>query len=195
MKIHFTALAKSHFLLLLKWLEKPHVKRWWDQDIQWTSALIQKKFGSYVKGYKLEKGKAKKIKAYIVCVDEIPIGYIQLYNAYDFPRSKPLQGLPESLAAFDIFIGEENYIGSGIGSKIIALFLNEYAAAYKYVFVDPDSFNHAAIRAYEKTGFKKISEQTDTDEIGMLKNQTMLDTTQLSIEEVAMKVAEWIKKS
>ncbi|NBO24779.1 MAG: aminoglycoside adenylyltransferase, partial [Chlamydiae bacterium] len=30
MKITFAPLAESHFSLLLKWLESPHVKKWWD---------------------------------------------------------------------------------------------------------------------------------------------------------------------
>ena len=38
------------------------------------------------------------------------------------------------------------------------------------MFVDPDNTNIAAIRAYEKVGFKKVSEQLDTGEVWMLKN-------------------------
>lgn len=53
MKITFIPLAKSHFSLLLEWLETPHVKTWWDQDLSWTYELIQKKYTDYVKGYKL----------------------------------------------------------------------------------------------------------------------------------------------
>jgi len=48
-----------------------------------------------------------------------PIGYIQIYNAYDFPRSKTLLGLPANLGAFDIFIGEESALQQGLGSKAI----------------------------------------------------------------------------
>ncbi len=84
MKITFTPLAESHFPLLLKWLEKPHVKKWWDQDVKWTSALIQGKYTDYVKGYKLDNGVPKAISAHIIYADNTPIGYIQIYNAYDF---------------------------------------------------------------------------------------------------------------
>jgi hypothetical protein len=113
--ITFEPLAESHFPLLLKWLEAPHVKAWWDRDVTWTPELIREKFGSYVKGYKLPKGVRKKIKAYMIVVKGEPIGYIQVYNPYDFPRTNPLIGLPEKLGAFDMFIGEQSHLHQGIG--------------------------------------------------------------------------------
>jgi len=33
MNTTFQPLAISHFPLLLQWLETPHVKAWWDQDV------------------------------------------------------------------------------------------------------------------------------------------------------------------
>lgn len=63
MKITFTPLAESNFPLLQKWLETPHVKAWWDQDVKWTPELIQEKYRDYVEGYKIENGIAKTIKA------------------------------------------------------------------------------------------------------------------------------------
>lgn len=109
MKISFRCLSEADFTLLLKWLEEPHVKAWWDPEIQWTLDLIKEKYGSYVKGYKLYGNVRKSINAYIICIDEVPIGYIQLYNVYDFARSIPLTGLPDSLGAFDVFIGEKTF--------------------------------------------------------------------------------------
>lgn len=167
--IIFKPLSESYFPLLLKWLEMPHVKAWWDQDIKWTLNLIQEKYTSYVKGYKLENGIAKSISAYIIYVDETPIGYIQIYSAYDFLRSKPLEGLPKKLAAFDVFIGEKDYLKRGIGSKAIKEFLDQYSQTYTHFFADPEATNIAAIRAYKKAGFKIIEAQSDTNEIWMLR--------------------------
>lgn len=169
MSITFIPLAESHFPLLLKWLEAPHVKAWWDQDVKWTPELIRAKYADYVKGYKLESGTTKTIKAYIIYIDNIPIGYIQIYNAYDFPREEPLTELPHSLAAFDIFIGEQDYLKQGIGSKAIVQFLQEHGKLYTHVFVDPESTNIAAIRAYEKAGFKKSIKQPGKAQIWMIR--------------------------
>ncbi len=182
MKIIFRPLAESHFPLLLKWLEASHVKAWWpadpsvpitdgDLEAKWSPELIQAKYGDYVKGYKVENGIAKTIKAYIIYVDNVPIGYIQSYNAYDFLRSAPLAGLPASLAAFDVLIGEENYLKQGVGSQAIAQFFKEYGTAYTHVFADPDNTNLAAIKAYQKVGFKKSTKQPVTGEVWMILEQ------------------------
>lgn len=172
--IAFVLLNSTHFPLLLKWLETSHVKAWWDQDIVWTPELIQGKYGTYVEGYKVEKGIKKPMHAYIICVDHQEIGYIQYYNAYDYPRDSPLEGLPESLAALDLFIGDENYTGKGLGSKVMQQFLQGYVAPhFDYCCVNPDSTNYQAIKAYEKAGFRKIREHQEAKAVWMLWEQSV----------------------
>lgn len=166
MKIEFKSLSDSHFLLLLEWLEKPHIKAWWDRDINYTETLVKEKYTSYTQGYKLENGAKKAIHGFVIYVDNKPIGYIQIYNAYDFARKTFLIDLPESLAAIDFFIGDINYIGKGIGAEALKVF--DYQG-YKNILVDPDMDNIAAIKTYEKAGFKRIKVSTDTHEIWMLK--------------------------
>jgi len=176
MIITFQPLQEAHLPLLLKWLETPHVKAWWDQDVQWTPKLIKEKFGTYVQGYKVEEGLKKPMRAYIISIDDVPIGYIQLYNAHDFPREDNilLTDLPNSLAALDIFIGEEGYVGKGLGAKIMKQFLEEYVdPSYDACFVDPDTANIKAIRAYEKAGFKKVKTIKDGAVIWMVRERPL----------------------
>lgn len=157
MSITFQPLQASHFPLLLKWLETPHVKTWWDEDVQWTPKLIEEKYGSYVHGYNLEQGVKKPLQAYVIYSGAQPIGYIQLYNPRDYLREELLEDLPPSLAGLDFFIGEEEYLGKSLGSLILQQFLKEYAdPLYDACLVDPDTANIKAIRTYEKAGFKKI---------------------------------------
>lgn len=159
----FTPLQENHFPLLLKWLKTPHVKAWWDQEVQWTPELIKDKYGSYVKGFKRldlsEQSVKKPLHAFVIDVDGQEIGYIQYYNAYDFPRedNTPLEGLSKSLAALDFFIGEADYLSKGLGSESLKQFLKDHIdPIYDACFVDPDTTNIQAIRTYEKAGFKKI---------------------------------------
>lgn len=173
MSITFEPLNKLHFSLLLKWLEAPHVKKWWDQDITYTMDLVREKYGSYIKSYKQVNGINKLMNAYIIQVEQASIGYIQIYNAYDFPRDNPLFGLPQNLGAFDIFIGEEKYLGQNLGSKIISRLLNLYGDDYSHIFVDPDPGNIAAIKCYEKAGFKRLEEQKYLSEVWMLRNNLL----------------------
>jgi ribosomal protein S18 acetylase RimI-like enzyme len=166
----FALLNHEQLKLLFKWLECPHVKLWWDQDVVWTKELVVQKYSTYINGYKLQDGKMLPINAYIICIDTKPIGYVQIYNAYDFPRSAELKDLPISLAAVDIFIGEKNFLHKNIGSMALTLFLQQYCPKkYTHIFVDPNSNNIAAIKSYQKVGFSVIKENIASNEVWMLK--------------------------
>lgn len=170
--ITFTSLSKTHFPLLLKWLETSHVKAWWDQDVKWTPELIEEKYGSYTQGYKICKGIKKPLQAYLFSINQMPAGYIQLYNAYDFPReheSLP-KDMPGSLAAIDFFIGEPGFIGKGFAPLVLVQFLEGYVRpTYKACFVDPDQANERAIKAYAKAGFQPIYHPPQGKDIWMIK--------------------------
>lgn len=154
--LSFIPLSESHFPLLLKWLETPHVKLWWDKDIKWTPELIYKKYSHYVRGYKRLGNIEKPMHAFVICADGHEIGYVQYYNRHDFlpEQNYDISDLPESCAGLDIYIGEQEYTGKNIGSNALQLFIEKYVFnEFDSVFVDPDSKNIQAIKAYEKAGF------------------------------------------
>lgn len=170
MTLDFEPLSVTHFPLLLQWLERPHVKRWWDPEITWTQKKIQEKYSSYVHGYKIEDSVRKTITAYIITADQHPIGYIQSYNAHDFPRSISLEKLPTSLGTFDLYIGELDYLGKGLGSQALVQFLDTYCTPlYSHMFADPNQHNLAAIKTYTKAGFKRLSIAHPSTEVWMLR--------------------------
>jgi aminoglycoside 6'-N-acetyltransferase len=143
--------------LFFKWLQAPHVKAWWDKNIQWTPQLLKEKYGSYIHGYKLEAGIKEPLQAYIISIDAQPVGYIQLYNPRDYFGEELMDELTDSLAGLDFFIGETEYLGKGLGSLILRKFLEEYVdPSYDSCLVDPNTANIRAIRAYEKAGFKVV---------------------------------------
>lgn len=175
MNITFAPLTKNHFSLLLEWLKTAHVRQWWDHDIDWTPKLIAQKFAAYIDGYKLEDGKRKPLHAYIINIDEQEIGYIQYYNVHDFPLADTAFELPPSLAGLDIFIGDINHIGKGIGALILSKFIRIYIdPSYNACFVDPDISNIAAIRAYEKVGFQQLKTCKEGKELWMLRYRPKL---------------------
>lgn len=161
-KVMFVSLHPSHFLLLQQWLNAPHVAQWWPHDggaSQWTLADVVAKYSSYVNGYKVVDGIKKPIHAFVACIDNTPCGYIQYYNAYDFPRGYVLHDLPESLAAIDLFIGDAAYLGKGLGVVMIDAFLSQHVfPQFHACFVDPDIHNAAAIATFKKCGFKVVDQ-------------------------------------
>ena len=150
-------LGEEHFPLMLKWLNVPHVKRWYSSGIEWTLQQVQEKYTDYTKGFSLLQGKAIRIDAFVFTADKTPVGYIQYYNAYDFPRDGyEFQKLPQSLGAVDLFLGEAACFGKGLGHKALMLLLKKHVfLRFDYAFVDPDTRNLPAIKMYEKAGFQK----------------------------------------
>jgi RimJ/RimL family protein N-acetyltransferase len=143
--LHFKPLAETDFPLLLKWLEEPHVKAWWDQDIIWTPELIAKKYALN-----------RPVQAYVILIDEMPIGYIQFYDVKDFADADRPQ-CSGSVAGLDYYIGEPGFLKKGFAPIILQKFLSEKVKPlFAHCLVDPDIQNASAIRAYEKAGFKAI---------------------------------------
>ena len=186
MNIIFAQLNRSHFPKLLEWLNKSHVNLWWDRDITWTIEKVKAKYGPRIN--------SKDIRCYVITISHFShpelvsgsknemskqvrhdehnkeIGYIQIYDAYKFPRSKSLTGLPKNLGSIDIFIGDDKYMGRNIGAEALKLFIENYCE-FEYIFVDPDMNNIAAISCYKKAGFKEVAKHDDTGEIWMIKSK------------------------
>lgn len=156
---HFQALEKKHFVLLQRWINSPQVAPWWGENKIWQLEDIEKKYGSYVKGYKSVEGINKPIKCYIIFCAQIPIGYIQYYNLHDFPRiGYEIDDFSYRVAGLDLYIGELEYTGKGLGPHIIEQFLINYVwPDFEACFVDADTANTQAITAYKKAGFKEIT--------------------------------------
>lgn len=190
MNISFQPLATTDFENLLKWLQQPHVKKWWDADVNYTLELIQEKYGSYVDGYKKIGSERKPIHAFIIYFDDAPIGYIQYYNAYDFPRDGcELNNLSKSLSAIDMFIGDEKYLGKGIGSKSLELFLESHVfTEFDYVFVDPALTNIFAIESYSKAGFKIVRSSSKEQIFWMLRGKNLSNKLEnITFNQLAMR--------
>lgn len=131
---------------MLKWLSTPHVQEFWDRGTDWTEELVFEKYGSYIDGYKLDLGEKKPILAFIMHLEDAPIGYIQFYKD-----------------ALDLFIGEKEMIGKGIGSALLKKFLNEHIwPHFNSCNVDPEKTNKKALRFYAKAGFVTTDENETT---------------------------------
>ncbi|MGI8467664.1 MAG: GNAT family N-acetyltransferase [Pyrinomonadaceae bacterium] len=128
----FRNLTPEDFPLMLEWLAKPHVKKWWN-DGDDTLEKIARHYGK-------SDGTAR----FILSDDERRVGYFQYYFAGD------------GSIGIDQFIGEEDYVGRGVGTKTIKMFVDLIANKHlpARIILDPSPENKRAIRCYEKVGFK-----------------------------------------
>ncbi|MDF1757530.1 MAG: GNAT family N-acetyltransferase, partial [Legionellaceae bacterium] len=177
MDIKFISLDKKHFPMLQTWLNNSHVNLWYGEPKKWSIQNVINKYETYCNGYKIESAIQKPIHSFIIYLNDTPIGYIQYYNAYDFSRDGyELINMPKSLAAIDIFIGEESFIGQSIGPAVISKFLEENVfKKFDYVLVDPNDKNKAAIRCFQNVGFKKINEMKVKSMRCMLKSNQIIN--------------------
>lgn len=179
MRICFTPLSESHFDKMLEWLQNRHVKKWWDKDVNWDQDLIKKKYESYVNRYKILHHNGEIIKKpiypFIINADYKDIGYIQYYNRHDFPSKYEydISKIPQNSAGIDFYIGEVDFVGQGLGSKILDEFLKKYVFAnFDNALVDPEVENSRAIKAYEKAGFSIFDAVYSSKVIIMMKRKS-----------------------
>lgn len=131
------------------WLNTEHVARWW-RDAPASLEETVRTFGPLLHG-------ATNTTAFIAEYDGQPVGYLQRYFPHLEIDHWGRQELPPGIAGIDLFIGEPELVGRGFGPVMVRAFLRRVVFADPTVpscLIDPDPANGAAIRAYEKVGFR-----------------------------------------
>ena len=124
------------------WLAKPAIQRWWGPMAS-TEAEVIVALGS------------DHAIARIVQVDGIDVGYCHAVDASLWGDDLPDDLVPGTWD-LDIFIAEPDFRGKGIGTAALSLLRDEvFSTTFAIaVSVFPSIENEAAVRAYEKAGFK-----------------------------------------
>lgn len=149
MELDFRPVTRQSLKLLVNWLAKPHVQKWWREPA--TLESVEEKYGGRIQGN-------DPTSVYIIFTGQTAIGMIQSYYVDDYPEHTKSIKLDNAVGV-DLFIGEEDFIGKGYGPAILSKFINdviphEYQKA-ECVVADPEVINKASIRSFEKAGFKK----------------------------------------
>jgi GNAT superfamily N-acetyltransferase len=148
-EIEFRALAEDDLPQVFMWLRKPHVSRWYAPAPD-TFAEVAAKYGP-----RTMPGNA--VRAFIVNVDGRDVGYIQAYAIEDFPEYAGDIGAERGVEGIDIFLGEENALGRGIGPQVIRRFVDEIVFrgdGATACVAGPSEGDRVSIRAFEKAGFR-----------------------------------------
>ena len=151
-KISFRRLDFADLPLLHKWLNMPHVHEWYDKHDINSLERVTKDYGDQITG-------KEPIDSYMVLYEEKPVAYIQSYKVIDWPEFMAAVGPDEHAAGVDLFIGEKDFIGKGLGALMLTKFLKEIVFVEKGItkcIIDPEPDNKRAIRVYEKIGFKYV---------------------------------------
>jgi aminoglycoside 6'-N-acetyltransferase len=148
--ISFRPLAEGDFALVRTWLLAPHVRRWWDEGFRLPYPDAE--LDEYRAGIRGEDPTYR----YLIELDGVRVGLIQHYRIGEDPEYAATLGLDEDAVGTDLFIGDADLIGRGLGPDILRLFLLDVAFPFHRLdvcVIGPSTRNAAAIRAYEKAGF------------------------------------------
>jgi aminoglycoside 6'-N-acetyltransferase len=167
-KINFSPITFADIPLMLQWFNTPHVQEFYSLR-SWTEDEVLAKLTPYISG-------DKPVSGFMVLLEENPIGYLQSYKVSDYPW--PNQNLPEEIVktamGMDLFIGNKDFLGKGLGKRIIQAFIDTHVCPqYQYCIVDPDIKNVSAIRCYERLKFKE-HQIIDTEDALQRPTQLML---------------------
>jgi chloramphenicol 3-O phosphotransferase len=151
LQVVFEPLNEKHFALICNWFNKSHIQAFYSLR-SWTMEEVNQKLTPYLH----EK---KGIKSYVIYFQKQPIGYIQsypvkhhLWENLDLP-----QNIIQDAAGIDLFIGEENFLGKGLGTIIVNSFLETHIwPFYSFCLADPDVRNEPSIRMFLKCKFEKL---------------------------------------
>jgi aminoglycoside 6'-N-acetyltransferase len=141
--------AQQDLQLLKRWLLSPHVVQWWGASDEHMKALGQRSADTHA----------------LVTVHGRSVGYLcwQRPSRSELEAAR-LTDLPGDLVDIDILIGEPEYLGCGVGPKALVLLLASLRSeGVGFAGVGTSSANHAAIRAFEKAGFRFFRDFEDPE--------------------------------
>ncbi len=132
----------AHLALVNRWFPKPHVYRWW-RELSLEEKLLD---------FTPAGGHA------LIMRGKTPAGYLRWDILTE--RDRALAGLGADdppVMDIDIFIGEEAFIGRGIGPRSLELLCANLAREHPGALpgLCTSTSNLAAIRAFGKAGFRE----------------------------------------
>jgi len=146
--ISFRALSEVDLGQLYVWLNKDHLRR----NVQPEPISLSEIHAKYLPRLALDHP----VNGHMVCLDGQAIGYMQCYRVStqaDFARDiEEAQGV-----GLDLFIGEAQHIGQGIGKQMLRDYVTEIVPALfpdeRTCFIAHEVTNEAAIHCSLAAGF------------------------------------------
>jgi RimJ/RimL family protein N-acetyltransferase len=156
--VGFRPLREADLRLVHEWLQREHVRRWWDEHEMYEDVVEH--YLPAIEG-------RKPTDLYLILLDDRPAGFIQAYLVSDHPEFAELVGVGAGVAGVDLFIAEEELTGKGLGTEVLRRFVDDVVFAEPGTvacIADPDVRNVASIRAFEKAGFRRVGEFVDPND-------------------------------
>jgi aminoglycoside 6'-N-acetyltransferase len=143
--IRFRPLEESDLPRVEAWLRAEHVAEWWRDPLE--IALEKRREGR------------REVEHYVILENGRSVGLIQTYRVADHSEWGDLVGAEPEAAGVDLFVGEPDAVGRGLGPEV----LREFARTVVFsrpettaVVATVEEANHRSWRAFEKAGFRHV---------------------------------------
>jgi RimJ/RimL family protein N-acetyltransferase len=151
-EIGFRPLEYADLPLMQRWRGEPHVQRFYGPPA--TLEELGTKYGPRIEG-------KVPTRSFVMLLAGQPIGYIQSYRIEDHPDYAAAVDIGPGAVGVDLYIGEPELIHRGLGTRVLRAFLAEHVFSDPRIqcnVLGPDPENLAAIRCYEKAGFRFLKQ-------------------------------------
>ena len=158
MTIAFRPMTAGDLPVLHEWLQREHVRRWWTKHE--TLAEVTEHYLPAIEG-------RATTDLYFIVLDGVASGFIQTYLVSDHRDYQQLVEVGEGVAGVDLFLAEEQQLGRGVGTRVLAQFVRDVVFAVpatRACVADPDAENRSSLRAFEKAGFFAVRQFVDPED-------------------------------
>ena len=161
-RVTFRRLTDDDLPVLHRWLNDPEVVQWWEgDDVSWEGVV--REYGS---------ANDDPGEHWLALLGDEPVGWIQCYAWADYAHEDEAQahlalGVDPSAAGIDYLVGERSRRGQGLGTRMIAAFVDEVVFGmhpdWTQVSAGPFVANEASWRALAGAGFRALGDHPDEE--------------------------------
>lgn len=155
-EIGFRSVSFADLPMLGLWMERPHWREWWGDPARELG---------YVR--KMVEGRDS-TRPFLILQGDKPVGYIHVWQMADamvepwLTEAPWLHLMPQGAVGVDLSLADAETLNQGLGSaalkRFVAMLRDE---GCKEIWVDPDTANARAVRAYEKAAFRSVPGVSD----------------------------------
>ena len=152
-EITYRPLAYGDLPLMTDWLNRPHLRTFFQRE-PISADEVAAKYGSYIRH-------EEPTHSSLALLDGTPFGYLQCYRVADWPDFQATIAVDGGVSV-DLFIGEIDLIGKGVGRRMLQGYVEEVALRLhpgeRICWIGHELENIAARRCSAAAGFTPVRE-------------------------------------